>query len=65
MHCLEVIILKNARAAGREEGHALADGARELSRRIDLANVPDSRFLGRVSITAAAYADGFIAGRGE
>lgn len=39
MHCLEVIILRNAQAAGRELGHAVNDVDDELVRRVNLANL--------------------------
>jgi hypothetical protein len=40
MHCLEVIVARNERAAAREEAHALLDGNNELHRRI--ATNPDN-----------------------
>ena len=38
MHSLEVIIKRNAEAAGRELGHAVNDQDDALARRIDFAN---------------------------
>jgi hypothetical protein len=39
MHGLDVIIRKNAEAAGREAAHALKDGNRDLAQRINAADI--------------------------
>jgi hypothetical protein len=38
MHCLEVIVARNERAAAREEAHAVSDGNWDEAARIALAN---------------------------
>lgn len=38
MHCLEVIVARNERAAAREEAHAVNDGNTELAIAIALEN---------------------------
>ncbi len=38
MHCLEVIVARNERAAAREEAHAVNDGNHDRAIEIALAN---------------------------
>ena len=47
MHCLEVIVDRNTRAAAREEAEAVMNGDVELAARIEDAN-PDIPFSVRV-----------------
>ena len=60
MHCLEVIIARNERAAGREEAHAVNDGNLTLAQSICDT---DARALGESH--SAAHRAGYIAGRKE
>ena len=59
MHCLEVIIKRNAQAAGRELGHAVNDEDDVLARRIKLAN------LLYAIVYRRAYFHGYNRGREE
>ena len=70
MHCLEVIIARNAQAAGREAGHADTDGDDRLASAINAAasalvmesasDVPDSNDL-----TWTNFVTGYLSGRKE
>ena len=46
MHCLEVIIARNAQAAGREAGHADTDGDDRLASAIHDAAVENDEIKG-------------------
>jgi hypothetical protein len=58
MHCLEVIIEKNERAAGREAAHAFNDGNTKLHLQI----IDNTEKL--IDLTDA-FVDGYITGKRE
>jgi len=62
MHSLEVIISKNAKAAGREAGHAVNDGDHETAKKIAAAALEDEIVLVNYSKTFLA---GYWRGRKE
>ncbi len=63
MHCLEVIVKRNAEAAGREAAHAANDGDADLHVAINRA---DEALAGEnVAPNWPAYFAGFYRGRQE
>ena len=58
MHCLEVIIKRNAEAAGREAAHARNDGNWKKSHDIDMVSLAEDK-----SGEQEAYGRGYRRGR--